>query len=113
MLPFLMLGHYFQFPVFNGARAVILFFVLSGFLITYLLFEEKEKTGIIAIKEFYLRRILRIWPLYFLVLLLASIVYFYLSNDASEYTDRIFYYLLFLPNLAYILHLTIDHAVVL
>ena len=41
------------------------FFVLSGFLITYLTITEIHKTGKIDIKKFYLRRVLRIFPLYF------------------------------------------------
>jgi peptidoglycan/LPS O-acetylase OafA/YrhL len=41
------------------------FFVLSGFLITFLSITEIEKTGKIDIKKFYLRRVLRIFPLYF------------------------------------------------
>jgi peptidoglycan/LPS O-acetylase OafA/YrhL len=51
----------------QGHLGVNLFFVLSGFLITYLLILEKEKNGRIQIFRFYIRRILRIWPLYFLV----------------------------------------------
>ena len=41
------------------------FFLLSAFLIVELLMREREKTGTIAIKMFYIRRVLRIWPLYF------------------------------------------------
>ena len=52
----------------NGDLGVNFFFVLSGFLITYLLLKEKEKYTTINIRSFYLRRVLRIWPLYFLVL---------------------------------------------
>lgn len=48
-----------------GSSGVMLFFVLSGFLIFYLLFTEKKFTGTIRIKDFYVRRMLRIWPLYF------------------------------------------------
>jgi len=46
----------------NGmaGNAVDMFFVLSGFLITYLLLTEKEKTKTIDFKKFYLRRIYRI-----------------------------------------------------
>ena len=44
----------------DGHIAVILFFVLSGFLITFLLIKEKEKKGRISLKNFYLRRIFRI-----------------------------------------------------
>lgn len=55
-------------PIFRmGSLAVTFFFVLSGFLISYLLFTEKNETGKIQIKKFYLRRILRIWPLYYTV----------------------------------------------
>ncbi|RRA48947.1 acyltransferase [Acidipila sp. EB88] len=50
----------------SGAAGVCLFFTLSAFLITELLLREKEATGTIALPAFYLRRILRIWPLYFL-----------------------------------------------
>jgi peptidoglycan/LPS O-acetylase OafA/YrhL len=51
---------------------VSIFFVLSGFLITYLLLAEKENSPIV-VKKFYLRRILRIWPLYYVYLLVAII----------------------------------------
>ena len=53
----------------QGGTGVSFFFVLSGFLITYLLLIEKEKTGKINVRNFYVRRILRIWPLYYLVIL--------------------------------------------
>jgi peptidoglycan/LPS O-acetylase OafA/YrhL len=43
------------------------FYVLSGFLINFLLFEELRKTGTIKVKNFYIRRALRLWPLYFIV----------------------------------------------
>jgi peptidoglycan/LPS O-acetylase OafA/YrhL len=57
-----------------GEYGVTLFFVLSGFLITYLLFVEKREYGTIDIKSFYGRRILRIWPLYYLLLAIAILV---------------------------------------
>ncbi|MEW6469829.1 MAG: acyltransferase [Bacteroidota bacterium] len=61
--------------IFNlGGLGVYFFFVLSGFLITYLLIAEKDNTGTISIKKFYIRRILRIWPLYYLLILLAFFV---------------------------------------
>lgn len=56
----------------NGVDAVNLFLVLSGFLIMYLLLSERDFTGTVSVSKFYLRRILRIWPLYFFVLLLAG-----------------------------------------
>ncbi len=54
-----------------GKLGVILFFVLSGFLITYLLLMEKQQPSGISIKNFYIRRILRIWPLYYFILVLS------------------------------------------
>lgn len=53
----------------GGGFGVDLFFVLSGFLITWLLLKEKQKYGQISIKEFYFRRVLRIVPAYVLFLL--------------------------------------------
>ena len=55
----------------TGAFGVDLFFVLSAYLITELLLREKELLGTLDLKAFYVRRVLRIWPLYFFFLLLA------------------------------------------
>lgn len=55
-----------------GSFGVDLFFVLSGYLITELLLREEASTGNINVRAFYLRRILRIWPLYFFFLGLAA-----------------------------------------
>jgi peptidoglycan/LPS O-acetylase OafA/YrhL len=57
----------------NGSNAVTFFFVLSGFLITYLLLKESGKTGDVKIKNFYIKRVLRIWPLYFLLIFIGTI----------------------------------------
>ncbi len=57
-----------------GKLGVILFFVLSGFLITYLLLAEETRMGKINIRDFYMRRVLRIWPLYFLILFVGLAV---------------------------------------
>ncbi len=57
-----------------GKLAVAAFFALSGFLITLLLLKEKERTGTINLRNFYLRRGLRIWPLYYVIVLLAFFV---------------------------------------
>ena len=51
-----------------GWSGVDLFFTLSAFLITYLLLKERNKHGNISFKLFFLRRALRIWPLYYLSL---------------------------------------------
>jgi peptidoglycan/LPS O-acetylase OafA/YrhL len=54
-----------------GAFGVDLFFCLSAYLITELLLREKEQVGHLDVKAFYIRRILRIWPLYFAFVLFA------------------------------------------
>ena len=57
----------------SGGFGVQLFFLLSGYLITSLLLRERWVTGQVSLRAFYIRRILRIWPLYFFVLLLAAL----------------------------------------
>src|SRR5580692_1479144 len=59
----------------RGASAVDFFFTLSGFLITYLLLQEWAATGTISLPHFYLRRVCRIWPLYFFVLATGFILF--------------------------------------
>src|SRR5260221_8487443 len=54
-----------------GSFGVDLFFLLSAYLITELLLREKESFGHVHLKSFYLRRILRIWPLYFLAIFIG------------------------------------------
>jgi peptidoglycan/LPS O-acetylase OafA/YrhL len=53
---------------------VLLFFVLSGFLITGLLDREKNQTGSIALSIFYFRRMLRLFPALFFFLVVVSIL---------------------------------------
>ncbi|MCC6615738.1 MAG: acyltransferase [Anaerolineae bacterium] len=67
-----------------GGDAVNLFFVLSGFLITYLLMLERQRTGTISIRKFYGRRVLRIWPLYFVILALVAFVLPLLITDFAN-----------------------------
>jgi peptidoglycan/LPS O-acetylase OafA/YrhL len=54
-----------------GDLGVSAFFVLSGFLITRLLLRERERTGEVSIRRFYLRRTMRIFPAYYAFLLLS------------------------------------------
>ncbi|OOQ60226.1 hypothetical protein BC343_26065 [Mucilaginibacter pedocola] len=56
--------------LYSAGDGVSFFFVLSGFLITYLIVKEKFESGKINVLYFYIRRCLRIWPLYFLLVFL-------------------------------------------
>jgi len=60
--------------IFPGGFGVTVFFFLSGYLITTLLRREYEQNQAINLKYFYLRRILRIWPGFYLVLFLGAIL---------------------------------------
>jgi len=87
-----------------GHQGVSLFFVLSGFLITFLLLAEYEKTHHIAIKSFYIRRILRIWPLYYLIMIMGLFILplFITIGPVSQlhehYTLKIVLFMIMLPN---------------
>ncbi len=70
-----------------GNFGVPIFFVLSGYLITTLMQRELDLTKGFEVGAFYLRRILRIWPLYFLSLLVGGFVVTpYLTDGGSEKT---------------------------
>ncbi len=65
----------------DGQLGVNVFFVISGFLITSLLIKEQEAKNTISLKNFYIRRTLRIFPAYYLMLL----VYFILQLTGTLY----------------------------
>jgi peptidoglycan/LPS O-acetylase OafA/YrhL len=96
-----------------GDKAVTLFFVLSGFLITYLLLKEKSKTNTVSIKQFYIRRILRIWPLYYVIVCLALFILpqfsFFYWPEWSDYLHNSFgikclLFLFILPNVNQVIY---------
>ena len=77
----------------NFQFGVDVFFLISGFLITYLLLKEKEKFGKIHIGKFYLRRILRIWPLYFLAIAVAPYCISWVQSDPlPNFNAALFFY---------------------
>lgn len=68
----------------NGTIGVDIFFALSGWLITWLLLKEKEKTGQINLAAFYLRRFFRIAPLYYVTIAIYAVAAFVLLFVAGK-----------------------------
>lgn len=65
----------FAFIANRGHMGIIFFFVLSGFLITYLLLWETSQNGRIKLVNYLFRRFLRVWPLYFLVVFFGFFIF--------------------------------------
>lgn len=88
----------------EGGIGVSFFFVLSGFLITYILILEKiNNQGEIPLKKFFKRRILRIWPLYYAMVIFAMCTpfilgFFNISYSNQGYQPNWFFTLTFLEN---------------
>ncbi len=68
----------------NFRYGVDLFFLLSGFLITYLLLAERARFGRIDLGSFYMRRVLRIWPLYYICVALAPVLHHYYQEPVPN-----------------------------
>jgi peptidoglycan/LPS O-acetylase OafA/YrhL len=70
-----------------GALGVDLFFALSAYLITELLLRERRSSGVVDIRAFYIRRILRIWPLYYFALLILVPAMSILPGEHMPWSD--------------------------
>ncbi len=85
-----------------GGVGVAFFFVLSGFLITYLMLAEIDQRGRLDVRSFYIRRILRIWPLYYVVLVFCFLLYptarRLLDLSPTLWTGNVAWYVFFLSN---------------
>src|SRR5215813_14177109 len=77
---FVVIVYHFGINAVPGDLGVSGFFVLSGFLITWLLLRELQSTGTISLRQFYARRFLRIFPAYY-AFLAASFLYDRLRGD--------------------------------
>ena len=102
-------GSISEFAKMIGKLGVMLFFVLSGFLITYLLVSEEKLTGKIHIKQFYIRRFLRILPLYFLLIVIVFFIipfidFFNIPNLKNpleiNFTSILLLHIFLIPNMA-------------
>jgi len=67
------IGRAVAIVAWSGGYSVDLFLALSAFLITQLLMREREATGGVDLRRFYIRRVLRIWPLYYSYLLILAV----------------------------------------
>lgn len=65
--------HFFGGPI-PGNLGVSAFFVLSGFLITWLLLKEYDADGTISLRNFYTRRVLRIFPAYYFFVAVSFLI---------------------------------------
>jgi len=72
--------YHFGFSAVPGYLGVSAFFVLSGFLITWLLLKEFDRSGTVSLRDFYMRRFLRIFPAYY-VFLAVSLGLDYVRHD--------------------------------
>lgn len=95
--------HYHRFLsfLFTGGNGVSFFFVLSGFLITYLILLEEYQNGKINLGKFYVRRFLRIWPLFYFVVFFGFFIYPALKvmiGMSSNIPNVLPYYIFFLSN---------------
>lgn len=102
-------GTWIYYASLWGWAGVNLFFVLSGFLITSILLESREKPR--YFRNFYARRALRIWPVYFLLLIVTYLnAPWFVGGTVLEAVRSApwLIYLLFLQNL---FHLTLPPAI--
>src|SRR5437868_1936649 len=86
------IDHFLAYKLITDATlGVRIFFVISGFLITKLLLIEKEKTGDISIRNFYARRVIRIFPVFYLyILVLLLLKWFFKPNVFEDYNLILF-----------------------
>jgi peptidoglycan/LPS O-acetylase OafA/YrhL len=91
-----LLHHSGNWPFFTrtGWIGVDLFFVLSGFLISGLLFSEYKKRHAISFKRFFIRRGLKIYPAFYVFLLITGIaaeIVFHVNPTLAQYLHELFF----------------------
>jgi len=100
---FVLLTHMTYGVIKGGLVGVVLFFVLSGFIITSLLQAESAAYGKISILRFYLRRALRLFPPLLICIILANVFWSYIevgnpqANQSLATIAALFYFINLLP----------------
>lgn len=85
----------------RGQLGVHLFFAISGFLITTLLIREKDTYGRVSIRDFFVRRALRIFPLYYAILIIYVMAVLAMergSQAGQEFFSNLPYFLTYTSN---------------
>ncbi len=85
-------GEHLHIGITNGGFGVDVFFLISGFLITYILLKEKERFSKINIPKFFIRRAFRIWPAYFLVIAIAPLCVKLVYFGVPHYLPNLLFY---------------------
>lgn len=90
----------------QGERGVTVFLVLSGFLITMLALREEDRDGKLSVREFFIRRVFRILPLYYIVLagyaILANLAGS--AEKAASFNESLPWYIFYLSEIPLLLN---------
>jgi peptidoglycan/LPS O-acetylase OafA/YrhL len=70
-------------PATGGWLGVDIFFVLSGYLITLILLREQDRTGAVSLRDFWVRRLLRLYPALLLTLVLGAFFFTTLGDEGT------------------------------
>jgi peptidoglycan/LPS O-acetylase OafA/YrhL len=76
--------------MYIGSLGVAIFFVISGFLITTLCIKEKINTGNLSLKNFYVRRALRILPVAYLYIVIIAILNYFFKLQVTNLIISVF-----------------------
>lgn len=89
----------FRYLIGGGLHGVQVFFVISGYIITTLLLREFERTGEISLQRFYARRMLRIFPVFYIYLAVVAVLWWtgVQKQDPSTFVSAATYTIIYHP----------------
>jgi peptidoglycan/LPS O-acetylase OafA/YrhL len=90
---FLVIFYHYGIAWSPGGLGVLIFFVISGFLITWLLLKEHARHGAVSLRKFYIRRAHRIFPAiyFYAILTLTALVIFHKAVNWPQTISALFY----------------------